>query len=179
MVTGLGVGGQLPRGASDAWLTPYHVDRSKFFVHERADMLGRRPGAGGRSHRADALPGADRRGPPEAATEGGLVRAADLIGQLADPNYLRKQTALFYEFLETGTAQRLGLTSPADLAEGYVKFFWDTVEPFIGQGLRYLQLTPHGRQWIANLYAQVFTVEHARWHMGPHPGTATHPAPPA
>ena len=112
---------------------------------------------------------------PNAAANPGLVRAADLIGQLADPNYLRKQTALYYEFLETGTAQRLGFTTPADLAEGYVKFFWDTVEPFIGQGLRYLQLTPHGRQWIANLYAQVFTVEHARWHMGPSTGKPARP----
>ena len=30
----------LPRGASDAWLTPYHVDRSKIFVHERAEVIG-------------------------------------------------------------------------------------------------------------------------------------------
>ena len=30
----------LPRGASDAWLTPYHVDRSKIFVHERAEIIG-------------------------------------------------------------------------------------------------------------------------------------------
>ena len=49
------------------------------------------------------------------------MRAADLIGQLADPNYLRKQTALFHEFVETGIAERLGFTSPADLAERYVR----------------------------------------------------------
>ena len=30
----------LPRGASDAWLTPYHVERSKVFVHERAEIIG-------------------------------------------------------------------------------------------------------------------------------------------
>ena len=30
----------LPRGASDAWLTPYHVERSKIFVHERAEIIG-------------------------------------------------------------------------------------------------------------------------------------------
>jgi hypothetical protein len=56
-------------------------------------------------------------------TEAGLVRAADLIGQLADPGYLRKQTALFHEFVETGTAARLGYRSPADLAEAYPRFF--------------------------------------------------------
>jgi hypothetical protein len=37
----------------------------------------------------------------------GLVRAADLIGQLADINYLRKQAALFNEFRETGMSSKL------------------------------------------------------------------------
>jgi hypothetical protein len=52
------------------------------------------------------------------------VRAADLIGQLADPHYLRKLPALFYEFLETGTAARLGYNTPGDLRDGYPAFFW-------------------------------------------------------
>ena len=34
--------------------------------------------------------------------EGMLVRAADLIGQLGDPHYLRKANALYYEFEEVG-----------------------------------------------------------------------------
>src|SRR5215212_6494934 len=39
----VGLGGErksLPRGASDAWLTPYHVDRSKVFIAERAEVIG-------------------------------------------------------------------------------------------------------------------------------------------
>jgi hypothetical protein len=40
----------------------------------------------------------------------GLVRAADLIGQL----YLRKHTALFDEFRETGMSNKLGYNSVAD-----------------------------------------------------------------
>ena len=39
------------------------------------------------------------------------MRAADLIGQLADINYLRRQTALFDEFRETGMSDRLGFSS--------------------------------------------------------------------
>ncbi len=35
-------------------------------------------------------------------SEPGLVRAADLIGQLADPFYRRKVNALYQEFVETG-----------------------------------------------------------------------------
>ena len=38
--------------------------------------------------------------------EGLLLRAADLIGQLGDPNYLRKANALFYEFEEIGLNKR-------------------------------------------------------------------------
>ena len=86
---------------------------------------------------------------------------------------------MFRELAETGTAERLGLASPADLGDRFVGFFWEKVEPLVGDALRYLALTWEGRQYTANLYAQVFTVEHRRWRMGPHPGVATRPAPPA
>jgi hypothetical protein len=172
---------ELPRGASDAWLTPFHVDRSKVFVRERAEVIGAAidPERVAAAIELTRFPVPDDDDHKETGTEAGLVRAADLIGQLADPNYLRKQTALYHEFVETGTAARLGLQTPADLGDGYVRFFWERVEPYIGDGLRYLALTQEGRQWIANLYAQVFTVEHRRWRMGPHPGVTTRPAPPA
>ena len=170
----------LPRGASDAWLTPYHVDRSKLFVHQRAAVIGgvdpervaraiemtRFPVPADEEHRATG-------------GEGGLVRAADLIGQLADPDYLRNQTALFHEFVETGLAREIGYTSPADLTESYPRFFWERVEPYIGDGLRYLALTQEGRQWTANLYAHVFAIEHLRWRMGPQSEVPIRPAPPA
>ena len=48
-----------------------------------------------------------------------LVRAADLIGQLGDPHYLRKANALYYEFEEVGMNKQLGYTSPADLTDLY------------------------------------------------------------
>ena len=32
---------------------------------------------------------------------------------------------------------------------------------------RYLELTIEGKQWIANLYSHVFTVEHQRRKLGP------------
>jgi hypothetical protein len=41
----------------------------------------------------------------ETKTEAGLVRAADLIGQLADPFYPRKLNALFHELDEIGCAR--------------------------------------------------------------------------
>jgi hypothetical protein len=170
----------LPRGASDAFLTPYHVDRSKIFVRERAEVIGAvDPERVAAAIELTRFPVPDDGDHDATGTEAGLVRAADLIGQLADPGYLRKLTALFHEFVETGTAARLGYRSPADLAEAYPRFFWDKVEPYIGDALRYLALTQDGRQWTANLYAQVFAVEHGRWRMGPHAGTGTRPATPA
>jgi hypothetical protein len=90
----------------------------------------------------------------------GLVRAADLIGQLADINYLRKLPALFNEFRETGMTNKLQYDSVADLRANYPDFFWKMVRPYIGDALRYLRVTQEGQQWIANLYANVFSMEH-------------------
>jgi hypothetical protein len=91
--------------------------------------------------------------------EGQLVRAADLIGQLGDPHYLRKANALYYEFEEAGMNKQLGYSTPADLIELYPQFYWKCVSPFIQTAIRYLNVTARGRQWIANLYSNVFRVE--------------------
>ena len=170
----------IPRGASDAWLAPFRVDRGKVFVRERAGVIpGVDPDRVARAIGLTRFPLPEDDDPRETGTEAGLVRAAALIDQLANPDGLRKQTALFRELAETGMAERLGLASPADLGDRFVGFFWERVEPYIGDALRYLALTQNGRQYTANLYAQVFTVEHRRWRMGPQPSVQTRPAPPA
>jgi hypothetical protein len=46
--------------------------------------------------------------------EGSLVSAADFIGQLGDPRYLRKTNALYYDFEEVGINKQFGYASPAD-----------------------------------------------------------------
>ena len=96
----------------------------------------------------------------------GLLRAADLIGQMADINYMRKVSALFNEFRETGAAEKLGYSNAADLRAGYPNFFWGSVSPFIQDALRLLQVTQEGKQWIANLYAHVFAEEHGTRALG-------------
>ena len=170
----------IPRGASDAWLAPFRIDRGEVFVRERAGVVpGVDPDRVARAIGLTRFPLPEDDDPRETGTEAGLVRAAVLIDQLANPDGLRKQTALFRELAETGMAERLGLVSPADLGDRFVGHFWERVEPLVGDALRYLALTWEGRQYTANLYAQVFTVEHRRWRLGPHPGVATRPAPPA
>jgi len=156
----------LSPGASDAALTPYHVDRGKHFVRERfgghtiidAEVVAaniertRFPvPLDGDHHGTDDYPG--------------LVRAADLIGQLASPSHMRKLPALFYEFEETGVNAALGYNNPDDLRASYPSFFWQVVTPYIQDGIRHLRVTQTGKQWIANLHAHVFAVEHDEpWH---------------
>ena len=90
----------------------------------------------------------------------GILRASDLIGQLADINYLKKIPRLFTEFQETGSNVELGYETPADLRESYPRFFWGMVSPYIDESLEYLQVTQEGKSWIASLHAHVFVEEH-------------------
>jgi len=159
----------LPRGASDAALGPYHVDRSKIAVRARfAAVRGVDAERIARAIEMTRFPVPDDGQHGDTDSEAGLVRAADLIGQLADPLYLRRLNALYYEFAEIGRAAQFGYASPADMAERYPAFFWKCVEPYIGDALRYLELTTEGKEWIANLYSHVFTIEHQRPRLGPH-----------
>ena len=150
-------------GATDAAMTPYHVARSKLFVRERfaksalmrIDTLEIERNI---EHTRFPVPENEQHG--ATSDYPGLLRAADLIGQLADINYLRKASALFAEFRETGAVEKLGYQSPDDLRAAYPAFFWKAVRPYIGDALRYLSVTQEGKQWIANLYAHVFSAEH-------------------
>ncbi len=160
-----------PRGATDAFLTPYHVDRGKIFVRERGGpipFIDEERVA--KAIELTRFPVPDTSDHQETDTEAGLVRAADLIGQLADPQYLQKLSSLYHEFVETGTDKVLGIDSAADLADQYPRFYWNAVQPYIKDAIGYLQLTQDGKQWLANLHAHVFAIEHKQFRFGPHPG---------
>jgi Transcriptional regulatory protein, C terminal len=75
-------------------------------------------------------------------------------------NYLRKTAALFNEFRETGVSSKLKFNSATDLRANYPQFFWQMVQPYIVDALRYLRVTQEGQQWVSNLYANVFLMEH-------------------
>jgi hypothetical protein len=150
---------KLPRGSSDAALLPYHVDRSKLFAMDRIDkieLLDAERIARAIEFTRFPSPHLPDDGDNE---EGMLVRAADLIGQLGDPHYLRKANALYYEFEEVGMNKQLGYTSPADLTDLYPQFYWNSVSAHIQVAIRYLNVTSSGRQWIANLYSNIFRAE--------------------
>jgi hypothetical protein len=151
---------RLPRGSSDAALAPYHVDRSKLFVLERLDSVEQLDADRvARAIEYTRFPYTMSSNDSLIEEEGLLLRAADLIGQLGDPNYLKKSNALFYEFEEIGLNKTLGYATPADIVYKYPQFYWDNVAPQIQQALRYLNVTSRGRQWIASLYGNVFRAE--------------------
>lgn len=168
----------LPRGATDAALTPYHIARGKLFVQERF----------GKSNMVDidvilANIEYTRFPVPEndlyraMISYPGMLRASDLIGQMADPDYIRKLAGLYAEFCETGQSEKLGYQTAADLRDGYPRFYWRMVSPYVQEGLEYLRMTQQGRVWVANLFNHVFAEEHGLSSMtGPERGTARQPA---
>jgi hypothetical protein len=159
---------RLPRGSSDAAMAPYHVDRSKLFVLERFDAVEELDANRiARAIEYTRFPYHPTSNDDLMEEEGLLLRAADLIGQLGDPNYMRKSNALFAEFEEIGLNKTLGYDTPADVIYKYPQFYWNNVAPQIQTAIRYLNVTSSGRQWIANLYSNVFRAEREMTLSGP------------
>jgi hypothetical protein len=162
---------RLPRGSSDASLTPYHVDRSKLFVLSRIETIDGLDAARiARAIEYTRFPisvSADEKN--ETEDEGMLLRAADMIGQLGDPQYLRKTNALYHEFTEIGINTQYGYITPADLIDGYSQFYWSKISPYVQAAMRYLNVTSSGRQWIANLNSNVFRSERELARSTPEP----------
>ncbi|MEB3282026.1 MAG: metal-dependent phosphohydrolase [Lyngbya sp.] len=145
---------------TDASLAPYHIDRGKLFVPEALSKilsldistiqdnieLTRFPVPSGKKYQ-------------DTHSYAGLVRGADLIGQLADPNYLSKMTKLFDEFEEIGTHQLLGYRTPQDLRRAYPDFFYTVVFSYIQDALKYLEHTRRGQEIIITLFQNVAIVE--------------------
>lgn len=151
---------QLPANTTDASLMPYHIDRGKQFLGEyfenqaslNLDLL---------QHNIELtrFPVPNDPVHQDISSYSGLVRAADLIGQLADPNYLKKMLFLFQEFEETGINEQFGYHHPDDIKRAYPKFFRTVVAPYIQTGLHYLTFTKEGKNLIFNLYKNVELAE--------------------
>ncbi|MDC1312240.1 GAF domain-containing protein [Burkholderiales bacterium] len=155
----------LQSGDTDAALTPYHVERGKLFINQRnwhqdvdksrlEELI---------SYTQFPIPD---RGVASTLEEekfrilASLVGSADLIGQLADPMYDVKIPRLFYEFSETGSADKMGYKTPDDLRAGYPGFFLNFVKPHIGNAVKYLQVSDEGKTWVSSLNYHVFSQSH-------------------
>lgn len=153
---------EIPSGATDAALTEFHVDRGMHFVRSWLSNVA----IVDEERIAEMIDFTRFPLPPQpkyhdrAFSYPGLIRAADLIGQLGDVNYLRKSSALFAEFREIGRNEKLGYKDASDLRTKYPVFFWSDVKPLIEPYTRYLKVTQDGKQWLSNLYAHIFVEEH-------------------
>ena len=116
----------VPEGATDAAMAPYHIVRSRLFVRERftkAALIDLDIGEveANIEHTRFPVPEAEQHAPTDDFP--GLLRAADLIGQLADINYLRKTPALFNEFRETGSRGKAAIQNSRRSADKLSDFF--------------------------------------------------------
>ena len=158
---------EIGMGHTDARLMPLHVDRGKTFV-ARYLPLARLETAGLDVARVQAniertrFPVPDDSGHAACDDFPGLVRAADLIGQLSDRRYLFKLPAVYFELQENGESDRQGYRVPGDLLAGYPDFYRRQVAPWVGPGLGYLEQTMAGRQVVAQLYANLKGAEQGR-----------------
>jgi hypothetical protein len=157
-----------PSGATDAYMAPYHVTRSCLFVKERF-ATEHTLDAGVLIHNIEMtrFPVPTDAFYQHVGDFAGLVRAADLIGQMADPLYVQKLSRLYVEFSETGEAERLGYENAGELRADFPSFFFERVRPYISEGLRYLRKTQEGQLWIANLFSHVYSEQHCEPSYGP------------
>ncbi|MBM3492403.1 MAG: metal-dependent phosphohydrolase [Alphaproteobacteria bacterium] len=151
----------LPIGVTDGFLWPHAANRAMLFVEKffRDHLLIDGAKVASLVDYTRFPPPADRQ--HDTATLSGLVRAAHYIGAIADPNFLLKLKPLFLELKECGLAQKLGYGSVVELRLGYPKLYWSTMYPLTRDGAELLTFTPTGRQWLANMYAQLLLEEHA------------------
>ncbi len=147
--------------ATDAILAPYHVDRAKVFAKKalsRFDFIDvsyieqliertRFPVPHKSEYRiTNDMPG--------------LLRAADLIGQLADIHYLIKSDDLYQELKENGAADRFGYLESKDIKSKLPDFFNSNVRPYINDALSYLRKTKSGQEWVHNLFSNIERVNY-------------------
>lgn len=151
-------------GSSDAALMPLHVDRGKLFVAE--SVLADIPQLD--LELVQACIERTRFPVPQAPAYlqtddlPGLVRGADLIGQLSDARYLAKLSAVFFEFEEIGFNAHTGYRHPGDLLAAYPSFYANQVVPYIGDAVRYLEKSPAGQATLASLYGNLESANRAR-----------------
>ncbi|KAM3098687.1 metal-dependent phosphohydrolase [Phormidesmis sp. 146-35] len=150
----------LPKTATDASLTPFHVDRGKQFIDEAfsheplidLEILKN-------NLEMTRFPAPQDGLHADIDTYPGLVRAADLIGQLSDPHYLEKLPALFKELQEVGSADKMGYETSQDLQLAFPDFYYSVVVPYIQPAMDYLRQTKSGKAILLGLHLNVVAAE--------------------
>jgi len=153
-----GCGGTLtpPKGASDAYMAKWHVDRGRQFAASVCASLDtdlidaciertRFPVPDHQDYlRTDDLPA--------------LCRAADLLGQITDNAYLKKSDALLAELRESGSPDADSHENPAHLRAAFPRFYRARVAPVVDPLRELICGTEAGRRRWARLE---WTIHHA------------------
>ncbi len=151
---------------SGAKLAPTHVQRSMRYVRERFKNSAIVAG----ETIAELIAFTEFPVPEHLRSQnespGGLLRAADYIGQFANINIRKKNNALFYEFKETGLAKKFGYKNVGSIIKSFPHFFMDSIEPLLHPGIEYLQRTPTGMAMVNSMYGvvkqcEIYAAEHA------------------
>ena len=140
-----------------AALTPIHVDRSMQFIRERfghldiLDMDAIVEMIEYTRFEGDAL---KKNG--ETRTFAGLVRAADLIGQMSSPLYIKKMWHLYQEFREIGSLEKQPFDTVYEMRKFYPDFYNNVAEPLVRDAVAFLERTMEGRSILASLYYNLY-----------------------
>ncbi len=161
LATGIGDGTfELESHQTDASMAPYHVDRSVLYVRETFgdDALFDADAMTANIERTRfPVPEDDEHRTTD--DDPGLLRAADLLGQVAGTHVDRRYPALFYEFEETGVNEHLGFDCPRDLMVDFPRFYSKVIVRYCGPAMGLLETTPDGQNWLANLHAHLAASE--------------------
>jgi hypothetical protein len=151
----------LGEDATDASLSIHHVNRGKLFVsHWFAEIPEIDVARLQEYIEMTRFPVPKEPFYQQTDTLAGLVRAADLIGQMGDISYRRKTAALHRELIEAASNRSPLYTTAHELRQNYPAFFWNVVSPLIQPALRYLHVTQEGKLWSGVLFSHVFAAEH-------------------
>ena len=160
----------LPRGASDAALAPYHVERSKLFVMDRlagveeldAERIVRAIGFTQFPYRRLTMGTISRR----------MARFCGLrILSVSSAIPIICESPMRYSMSSRrpGSTNNSAMSSRRTSSTNIPQFYWNSVFPHTQEGIRYLNVTSSGRQWIAGLYSNVFRAERDLHLSGPQP----------
>ncbi len=140
----------VPNLASNAKLMSVHIDRGKQFVAEvfseqseiELEFIQQ-------CIERTRFPVMDTEEAQQTDDFPGLVRGADLVGQVSDPRYINKLPAVFFEFEESGFNQITGYKQPGDLLKNYADFYRSSIEPYVKESIEYLRRTQVGRDILS------------------------------
>jgi len=143
--------------STGASLTPIHVNRSKKFIKQRYGHI--------KTLNIESImtmieftrfEGPALKKNSSTNTFAGLVRAADLIGQMASPNYIKKMWHLYQEFKETGSLEKQPFDNVYDMRKFYPDFYNKVAQPLVQDAIDLLEMTMEGRTIVASLYYNLY-----------------------